>query len=130
MFKKFPFYGSSLIGAGLLFVLTYPIFARTGFSFDMFSGGGDISASVKTQTQMMKIIISFVGAAGLSLADIFFFEKHKELGVLPQNNMAPPEPQVFQPTMPQAPTAEGPAVTHQIPPVPESTDDINQSKDS
>lgn len=130
MFKKFPFYGSSLIGAGLLFVLTYPIFARTGFSFDMFSGGGDLSASVKTQTQMMKLIISFIGAAGLSLADVLFFERHKELGALPQNNMVPPEPQTVQPTAPQAPIAEDPAVTHQIPSLPENTADINLPKDS
>lgn len=127
MFKKFPFYGGSLIGAGLLFVITYPIFAKTGFSFDMFSGGGDISASVKTQTQLMKMLISFVGATGLSVADVMFFEKHKENNVLTQNNNLPPEPQIVQQNTPIPPVYPNPTTT-QMPPAPEDTADINQPK--
>lgn len=78
LFKKFPFYGGALIGGGLLFAVTYPIFAQTGFSFDFMFGSNDVSASVKAQTQLIKMITSLLGLTGLTAADLFFFEKHHD----------------------------------------------------
>jgi len=76
LFKKFPFYGGALIAGGLLFAITHPMFSRTGFDFLM--GSGDISENIKTQTQIMKMITSFLGVAGLTVADVLFFEKHHD----------------------------------------------------
>lgn len=75
LFKKFPFFGGALIGGGLLFAITYPIFARTGFSFDFMYGSSDISDGVRKTTQMIKMFTSLAGVVGLTAADVFFFEK-------------------------------------------------------
>ncbi len=89
LFKKFPFYGGALIGGGLLFALTYPLFARTGFSFDMFSGSDNISENIRTQTQMIKMFSSLLGLIGLTVADIFFFEKHHDVAPVSPDTTIP-----------------------------------------
>ena len=86
LFKKYPFYGGALIAGGLLFALSYPIFVRTGFSFDFMYGSGDVSASVKSQTQLIKMITSLLGVVGLTVADLFFFEKHHDNNATPLSN--------------------------------------------
>lgn len=77
LFKRYPFFSSSLIGGGLIFALTYPLFTGSmgGFGY----GSSDLSQSVKNQVMLMKLAVSLLGFAGLSIADILFFEKkHKD----------------------------------------------------
>lgn len=91
LFKRFPFYGGALIAGGLLFAITYPIFARTGFSFDSLTGsGGDVSEGVRRTTQMIKMFSSLVGVAGLTVADLLFFEKHHSDALPAQNVIKSP----------------------------------------
>jgi hypothetical protein len=100
LFKKFPFYGGALIAGGLLFTVTYPIFAQTGFSLDFLYGGGDLSASVRTQTEIIKLITSLLGVSGLTLADVLFFEKHHEGNSLPTSNNFPQSQNMSNPNTP------------------------------
>jgi len=88
IFKKFPFFSSAIIGGGLAFAISYPLLGLYGGDF---GGGEDLSANIKNQVSLMKTLISFIGFAGLTLADILFFEKeHKETAAQPIQTITPP----------------------------------------
>jgi hypothetical protein len=77
LFKRYPFFSSSLIGGGLIFALTYPLFTGSIIFFGY--APLDLSQLVKNQAILMKLAVSLLGFAGLSIADILFFEKkHKD----------------------------------------------------
>lgn len=71
LFKKFPFYSSSLIAGGLFFALSYSIYGMIG-SYT----GGDLSDSVRQMTENFKIFTSLIAFIALTCADILFFEKN------------------------------------------------------
>ena len=76
LFKKYPFFSSALIGCGLLFLLSYPTFSRYGGLDFLYGSGGDLSASVRNQVAIFKLLASLIGFLALSVADVFFFERH------------------------------------------------------
>ncbi|PIS07801.1 hypothetical protein COT78_01725 [Candidatus Berkelbacteria bacterium CG10_big_fil_rev_8_21_14_0_10_43_13] len=73
LFKKFPFFSSSLIAGGLFFALSYSIYGMIGNYTS-----GDLSSSVKQMTENFKLFTSLIAFIALTCADILFFEKdHK-----------------------------------------------------
>jgi hypothetical protein len=77
LFKKYPFYSSALIVAGVLFAISYPLFTRYG-GVGLFGGASEnLSESVRNKVALFKVFISAAGFAFLSLADLLFFEKHQ-----------------------------------------------------
>ncbi|MEK7061934.1 MAG: hypothetical protein AAB942_00115 [Patescibacteria group bacterium] len=87
MFKKFPYFATSLIAGGLLFALYYPSMAQFG-SLGEFVSSGSLSEGVQTQLRTTKFVLDLLGLVALSLADILFFEKHKEAVHQPQHEVA------------------------------------------
>jgi len=79
IFKKYPYFATALIAGGLMFALYYPSMAQLGLGLGEFAVSGSLSESVQAQLRTTKFVLDLLGLVALSLADILFFEKHKEV---------------------------------------------------